>query len=193
MKNEENVKQNKRKLNAVDMIIIVIAACGILAAGIFAFVMLRGDSKDSEGENKSNDAGVTSEYVIKVEKINVDLYSITKGADKVAGCPFLQVGDSVYERESGKYIGKVVSITYEDHVESTNRFETGKVVYATYTGYVDLYITVEAESDNDKGALTVNGYTVRAGSELEFRTYGFYGDGNIVHVDKKTSDAEGGN
>ncbi len=193
MKSEENVKQNKRKLNVIDIVIIIIASCGVLAVIIFAFMMLRGSSGDSNGEGDSKDAGGAYEYVIMVPKINTDLYSITKGADYVVGCPSLQVGDTVYERESGKSIGEIISITYREHREPTNRYGTnGELIYADYVGYIDLIITVEAEPDGDLGVLEVNGCELRAGADLKFRTYGFYGDGSIISVDKASAISEGG-
>ena len=195
MKSEENanVKQNRRKLNAIDIVIIVIAICGILAVVFFALMMLRGDPEESSQGTKKENAGETFEYIIKLPKLNTELYSITKGADNVAGCPSLQVGDAVYERESGKYIGKITSILYEEHVEPTNKYDaSGRLIYANYVGYVDLLITVEAASNGKDGALAINGYNVRAGAELSFRTYGFYGDGKITHVGEKTSNNEEG-
>lgn len=193
MKSEENVKQNKRKLNAIDIVIMAIAACGIIAVIIFAFMMLKGGSGDTDGDIDTEDGSGISEYVIMVPKLNTQLYSITKGADRVVGCPSLQVGDSVYERESGKLIGEITSIKYEDHREPTDRYASnGALIYADYVGYVDLYITVEIPDDGEGNALSVNGYQIRVGAELEFRTYGFYADGSIVSLSRNvTADEEG--
>ena len=59
MKSEENanVKQNRRKLNAIDIVIIVIAICGILAVVFFALMMLRGDPEESSQGTKKKTPG----------------------------------------------------------------------------------------------------------------------------------------
>ena len=190
MKNEENVKQSKKKLNVVDIAVLIMVVCG-LAAVVFLGVMMLTEGSDIFGRKEERTADFT--YMVVVEKVDVQLYSITKGADNMVGCPSLQVGDKVYDRESGELIGAVSGITYRDIRVPTDRAdENGNAVYADYPGYVDLVIAVEAYNDGKNGVYGVNGYEIRSGADISFRTYGFYADGRIESVASKTPDAEGG-
>lgn len=189
MNNKEKVKKNVKKINIVDVLIMVVSV--MVIAAVITFVIALVTDADS-WFGKSDDEKPNVSYTVLVSEVDTELYSIVKSENSVVGCPSLQVGDAVYERNSGEKIGVVSAITYKDSVRSTGAVdENNNLQYVPYPGYVDLYITVDVYCEPGKDANEVNGYEIRIGSELEFRTYGFYADGSIVNVGKLTPADDG--
>lgn len=173
----DNAKINKKKPNVVDVIVVSVIICGLAAIVFFGVMMLKDGFSffKEDGDEQPN-----VEYTFRMSEVDVSLYSITKGADNIVGCPSLQVGDTVYDQLSGKALGQISAIYYEECKASTGMTdENGNLIYSDYPGYVDLIITVQAVSEKDGGVCSVDGYEVRIGNELRFRTYGFCGKGIV--------------
>lgn len=187
MKSKEGTPSRaKSKLGAVDIIVIVIVAAGILAAVYFGIVLLS-DGIDFSGGRPSKDANI--EYTIKVENVDTEVFSFVRGADNALGSSFLQVGDAVYDRESGRSIGTVTAMKYENSKAPTGEpGSAGNMIYAETPGFINVILTVEAATDNDGAPYVVNGLTVRAGENVAFRTYGYYAEGKIVWVGEKVAE-----
>jgi|GEM_PF-2209680 len=184
MKNEESASSRKKiKINFVDIIMIVIAAAAIVAAVYFGITLLS-DGLFFSGTNQNGSANV--EYEIRLEMVDTSIYSFTKGIGNTVTSPFLKTGDTVYDRESGKAIGTVVSMSYKNSQAPTGRTdENGNLEYAEYPDHIDITLKVEAYADTKGGMFEVGGYKLHAGGAIEFRTYGYYGDGVIVSVVEK--------
>ena len=192
MKNKENTADRaKNKLGAVDIIVIVIVAAGIIAAVYFGVVLLSGGIDFSRGKT-SKEANI--EYGIRIENVDTEVFAFVRGSDNTVGSAFLQVGDTVYDRASGKAIGRVAAMTYENSKASTGvPGSTGGMIYAETPGFIDVTITVEAATDAGKDPYVVNGFAVRVGENVAFRTYGYYAEGEIVYMTEKTNEETDGN
>ena len=185
MKNKgSTAARAKNKLGAVDVIVIVIVAAGIIAAVYFGVALLSGGI-DISRSKAPKDANI--EYGIKIENIDTEVFGFVRGSDNAVGSAFLQVGDTVYDRESGKAIGKVTAMTYENSKAPTGEPGiTGVMIYAETPGFIDVTITVEAAADTVNAPYFVNGFAVRVGKDVAFRTYGYYAEGKIVYLTEKT-------
>ncbi len=191
MNGEEKVKTKKVRLNAVDAILLVLVICGMIAAVYFGFVFV----KNGMSFFKNNaDSAPNFTYTIKISRLDSSLYSITEGSEGVAGCPSLQAGDTVYDKESGKIIGKIKTVKYEKCMVATDMSdEKGNVIYAEYPGFVNLLVTVEGARDDEKsGKYEINGIDINSGKQLEFRTYGFTSLATVTEVKSLSNDTKGG-
>ena len=186
MKNKESTAARaENKLGAVDIIVIVIVVAGILAAVCFGVALLSGGMDFLHG-GASKKANI--EYRIRIDNVDTNVFAFAKGADNSLGSTFLQVGDTVYDRESGKAIGTLADMTYEDSRAPTGVLGTnGSMIYAETLGLIDVTLTVEAASSSSEAPYSVNGFDVKVGDTLAFRTYGYYAEGIIISVGAKTA------
>ena len=113
--------------------------------------------------------------------INVD------GDKGTLNCDFIDTKDRVYDCKTGNLIGRVTSVKYEKSLEFTGGLDDdGDPVYAPYLGYIDIIITVSGSgSISDSGIYSINGYEIKVGSEIEFRTEGYTAVGKCTAVTGK--------
>ena len=184
MKNREKesgAPHAENRLGAVDIIVIVIVAAGIFAAVYFGLSLLSGGIDFSHGRTQKK---ANIEYRIRIDDVDTEVFAFIKGADNALGSTFLQVGDAVYDIESGKEIGKLTAMEYEDSRAPTGVLGTdGSMIYAERFGFIDVTLTVEAAASSSNPPYSVNGYELKAGDTLAFRTYGYYAEGTIISIE----------
>lgn len=185
MRNEEiTEKKSGKKLSPVDIIMIIVTGAGIIAAIVFAVILLT-NGNGGNGSDKNAKKPGDFEYEILVSRLDTGMFEVVKGADNELGAVFLQAGDDVYDRLSGSRIGTVKSVSYRSSMVPTGDVTaTGELEYAEYPGFIDVIIRVEAYSDGKDGTFTMNSYDIRAGRKIAFRTYGYFADGEIISVSR---------
>lgn len=191
MNGEEKVKAKKVKLNAVDAILLVLVICGMAAAVYFGFIFVKNGMSFFKN-NKDSTPDFT--YTLRIDQLDSSLYSITEGIEGLAGCPSLQAGDTVYDKESGKSIGKIKTVRYEKCMLATDMCdENGNIIYAEYPGFVNLLVTIEGTRDDEKSmAYEINGITIKYGKKVDFRTYGFTSVATVTDISPLADDMKGG-
>jgi len=183
---ESGEKKASKKLSPIDIIMIIITGAGIVAAIVFAVIMLVGKSGDKAAKSAQT---ADFEYRILVSGVDTGKFEFAEAEDGSLESAFLKAGDKVYDRKSGKEIGTVKTVTSDDHrIPTGDVSATGELEYAVCPGYIDLIITVSALSDNKDGSYVINSYRVRSGQDIAFHTYGYYADGEILSVSEATAE-----
>ena len=186
MEKTQKTKKVKR-INFVDWILIAIALAAVVSFVYFAFF-----SELNLFGNAHSD--VTVQYTLRVEKLNTDLLMLNIQDDEgVLRADFLSDGDKVYDSVSGKQIGKIASIKYVRSTEKTGNVNenNGTLEYAPCPGYVNLIITVIGAGSSDSGVISINGYEIKIGDEIGFRTDQYDAIGKCTYVsgkEKSTND-----
>lgn len=163
--NRSQINKKRKKISPVDVVIAVIFLVALAATVYLAIVLMTDDGASDRNDGVAADCRLVIENV-DIERFDITLNEVTGGVD----CEFLQVGDQVYDPESGEPIGRITSIAYELSTASSGEVnEEGNLIYVEYPGYVDLVITLrtELEGEND---YTVGSLNLRLGQEIHFRT-----------------------
>ncbi len=148
----------EKKLNAIDIGVIVIIAIVIIAAAILLLPKKSTDSSASDGKNAS-----TQTVVLEVKKKTETF------------CNAVQVGDEVKDPSNMKKIGKIVSIDRVPSTAYTVSPEDASFVVATVPDNYDMYVTVELNGVKD---------TKRIGTSLSIRGKKYICQGYIVDIIK---------
>lgn len=184
---DKNKKIKKaRRVNFVDWMLIIIALAAVASFVYFAFFSeldLFGASHDQ----------ISVQYTIRVEKVNAEYLMLNvQEKEGPLEAHFISVGDKVYDSNVGKLIGKVSSLRYEQSTAPTGKVdENGTLVYAPYPGYVDLIITVSGSGYESSGVISIDGYEIRIGDEISFRTEKYDAAGMCTYVGGKEKGTDG--
>lgn len=176
--NRSQIKTKKKKISPVDIVIAIIFLIALLSMIYLTFTLL---DEDNSG---INEGGIAADCKLSVEQVDIERFGIT--LNEVTGgieCAFLNVGDQVYDPESGESIGRVNAITYEIATMPTGEVdEEGNLIYAEYPGYIDLIVTVRTElaSETDR---TVGSLNLQLGRELKLRTASYEADALVVGME----------
>ena len=186
--NNENTKARSakrhsgRRMNFIDWLLILIA---LACVGVFVYFAFFSEV-DLFG---SKEEKATVQYTIKIENVNAKMLGINaEGEEGTLNCDFIYARDRVYDCKTGNLIGRVTSVKYERSYKATGARDesTGNLVYAPYVGHIDIIITVSGSgSISDGGIYSINGYEIRVGSEIEFRTEGYTAVGKCTDVTGK--------
>lgn len=174
-------KHSGRRMNFVDWVLILIVIACVGAFVYFAFF----SELDLFG-TKEEKASI--QYTVKIENVNAKMLGINVSDSKGAlNCDFIDTKDRVYDCKTGELIGRVISVEYEKSLEPTGAVdEHGNLIYDQYPGYIDIIITVSAGgSISDDGIYSINGYELRVGADIEFRTEGYTATGKCISVTGK--------
>ena len=174
-------KRGGRRMNFVDWLLVLIALACIGAFVYFAFF----SELDIFG-TKEEKASV--QYTVKIENVNADMLGVSLNGEKgELNCDFIDTKDKVYDCKTGNLIGRVTSVRYERSLEFTGELdEHGSPVYAPYADYIDIIITISASgSISDERVYSINGYEIRVGADIEFRTEGYTAIGKCTSVTGK--------
>lgn len=154
------IKQ-KKKFNFIDIAIIVFV---IAVAAVLIKVYV---SDDSSSDVKNS---VTLQYVIQSDMLSEEL------ADNVSP------GDVVYEKKTGRAIGKVSSCDVRGALH-TGVSDAGAQVISDIAGYRVLYITVEVDAAGAAGGYSVENIPICAGEDYELMFKNLYCTGTCISVE----------
>lgn len=158
------MEKRKHRFNIIDVLIIALLA-------FLVFLAVRGLSEEDKGKYKS----VALRYVIRTDDIAEEL------SDNVS------VGDGVFERETGKQIGKVVSCDVRNSVYIGTSAE-GNTVNTEIPGYRCLYITVEADAENTGDGYSVEGIQISSGKKYTVMLPSLYCSTECINVEALSSE-----
>ncbi|MBR3715289.1 MAG: DUF4330 domain-containing protein [Clostridia bacterium] len=170
-------RRNGKRMNLVDWILVLVVLASVGVFVYFAFF----SELDIFG---SKEEKVSVQYTVRVEKVNAEMLGVEiDGESGSLVCDFIDTKDRVYDCDSGKAIGRVTSVKYESSYEPTGAVDqNGNLVYAKYPGHIDIVITVSGSGSLSDGIYSINGYEIRVGSDIEFRTEGYTALGKCVSV-----------
>lgn len=173
-------RHSGRKMNFIDWLLVLIVIACVGAFVYFAFFSELGLFGSKEDK-------VSVQYTVKIENVNAEMLGINADGEKgTLNCDFIDTKDKVYDCKTGTLIGRVTSVKYERSYKSTGMVdEYGDLVYAPYVGYIDIIITVSASGSLSDGIYSIDGYEIRVGSEIEFRTEGYTALGKCTAVTGK--------
>ncbi len=173
-------------MNLVDWLLILVA---LISVGVFVYFAFFSEL-DLFGKDEEK---ISVEYTLVVENVNAGLFGLgVPEENSELNADFIDTGDRVYDCEKGAAIGKVTSVRYEQAKKSTGAVgENGTLIYANYPGHVNIIITVSGSGLGSDGVYSINGYEIRVGSDVEFRTEGYTANGKCVSVSGKEIDNSG--
>lgn len=185
---DKNKKIKKaRRVNFVDWMLIIIALAAVASFVYFAFF------SELDLFGRSHDE-ISVQYTIRVEKVNTE-YLMLNAQEKEGPLEahFISVGDKVYDSNGGKLIGRVSSLRYEQSTAPTGKKDdnNGNLVYAPYPKHVDLIITVSGSGYESSGVISIDGYEIRIGNEISFRTEKYDAVGMCTYVGGKEKSTDG--
>ena len=150
-KNKKN-KARRAGFNIIDLVVIL-AVLSLIAMVAVAYFSDREDSKTGDA--------ATLQYVIQSDAISEAM------ADNIA------IGDAVFDRDSGREIGRIAAFDVRSAVHTGMNSE-GVQVVDEIEGFRVLYITVEADAVFRGDKFTVSGVTVSAGAEYKLMMKNLY-------------------
>lgn len=177
-------------MNFIDWLLILVALASIGAFVYFAFF----SELDLFGKDEQK---INVEYTLRVEKVNAEFFlglnnDSLPDTRTTLNADFIDVGDKVYSSADGTLVGRVKSVEYERSKISTNKYDdNGILIYAEYPGYVDFIITVSGSGLGTDGVYSINGYEIKVGSDIQFRTEGYNAVGKCIKVSGKEIENNG--
>lgn len=157
--------RGKYRFNVVDVILIIVIALS-LASILFLFFF-------KGGQADSNDAETVSDIIYTVEQ--KELPDILRGK--------IGMGDSVYDGETGVYLGQVIDVEYTDSVYVEYDAANNTAASELYPGKIDVKVRISSEAVVDEnGGFRINGCLVNVGKGFELHFPYFVGDTVCVSV-----------
>lgn len=160
--------KSKKKLNIIDLIIIIFLVGAIALAGFF-FIK-------SKTQNNPVGSAVYADFTIDIPVLKESYKSLIK------------VGDPVIETVRHTPLGQVVNVVYNDaKIVTTDTQESGKMQEALYPDHVNLKVTIRGPFEiNQNGEYSVAGSSVVVGSLINFSTPNFINSGYCISIDHLT-------
>ncbi|MBR6916860.1 MAG: DUF4330 family protein [Clostridia bacterium] len=140
------METRKHRFNIVDVIVIllVLAAAALIGIKLFA------------AEEEQNRVELT--FVMQTLQADID----TMIPDELS--PNVKEGDAVYDAESGRRIGTVVTCDSRP-ARYTGMSKSGNTVVSDVSGYKTLYITCTAQGYEDPDAYYSDGVMISTGKQ----------------------------
>ncbi|MBR5516077.1 MAG: DUF4330 family protein [Clostridia bacterium] len=158
------IKEKRKKFNFIDAILLMVILVLVAAFSYIGF-------KAYDNYFQKQASGIPIKYQILVEGVSNDIkYSVNKG-------------DAVIETATLTSIGKVLeySITPSKFMGVD---ENGNVVVNDHPSESDILITVEVNATGIGGTYDINGYSITAGKDLNFRIPGLRMQGKCIAVEE---------
>ena len=164
---EHNTPKFRLRLNLFDGIVL------LLALGVAAF-LLWSNLKGGGAEPAQTGTASTVRYTVRFQKW-------PQGNSQL-----IQEGDRLIDNVKKYEMGHVVSYEVVPSVTRLLDHENKKYVQATYEGYEDILVTVEAPCTvTDEAIVVGGGYQVRAGIIAYVKGEGYMASGPIVAVERE--------
>lgn len=161
--NIKNTEKKRRRFNAFDLLILVIA----LAVAFAAFWIIDPLYLFSADEKQP----VTLTYVVVFRGVDDDVKNGMKN------------GDTVASGSTSEVLGKVTGIRTREAVVWEHIEGNDTMVKKTLEGKSDVYVTVKVDCQYEKGiGYIVNGQQIAYGTRLSLRLSGFVGVGECVSL-----------
>ena len=159
------MEKKKRRINVVDVFIVIVAAALIAAFAYFAV----GDS----GINTDTKGEATIRYDVSIEGFAEEYKDLVKVGDKISNVDF------------DCEVGKVVAVAPAEHtvVYNYNKAEQ-KMVAAEVPDSYKCLITVETKCEEADLGYHVGAVQIKTGKKMNFRTPGFAFAGIIMDIER---------
>ena len=151
--------KNKKRINAVDILIVAVLLCALICTG---FIMIRG--LGAFGER------VIVSYTVAVDPIDSDFVS------KVA------LGDKLYDYNTGEHIGTVRTVS-DSQAYKKSYSEGADPRGSAVEGMSVLYITMTTEAQKTDIGYTVGNTLLGIGRTIEMRFPNLYCIGKCVSIE----------
>ena len=162
------MEKKKRRINIVDVFIVIAAAVLIAAFAYFAV----GDS----GINTDTLGEATIRYNISIEGFAEEFRDLVKVGDKIRNVDF------------DCDVGEVVAVTPAEHtvVYNYNKAEQ-KMVPAQVPDSYKCTVTVETKCEEADQAYYVGAVQIKTGKKMNFRTPGFAFAGVVMEIERSVA------
>lgn len=151
------MEKRKHKFNIIDAVVIALVAAA--AALLIYRAVSRGGAE--------REAKLT--FVMQTDMIPEEL------SDNVA------VGDALYDGESGRKIGEVVSCDVRP-AQHTGKSKNGTPVISEVASYRQLYVTCETLTTDGGDEYTADGVVISSGKRYKLMFSGLYCEGECITV-----------
>ena len=157
-------KNQRRKMNAVDVLILLCVLVVVLA---LVYMMFFSDFKLFSPESGYDEVKIRC--TLRIEPVDNDFL--------VNDTIPISLNDLFYNLDDRYMLGKVVEIGPKRPylVASTNSSSGGSLIYGSYPGKSIFAVTVEASVVVENGVYFINGNAVREGDVFNFSTPYFTG------------------
>jgi len=159
--------KNRKKVNFVDIVLVIMIMASILTIAYMLFFSDIGIFAD-------NSEKVWVQYNVRIEGIDESLASLP-AAD-----------DLIYKGESNIQIGIVKGVEVQPYKVATDRAdEQGMLIYEEVEGKKTVILTVEYEARiTDRGFFEIEGCDIAIGSKLIFKTRDLVLEGYCISVSR---------
>ncbi|MHC1695073.1 MAG: DUF4330 family protein [Eubacteriales bacterium] len=158
----EAVFTKKRRLNVVDiilMLIIVLAICAL------AYILI--------GNKLTTESNYETVYTIVVPIVKNEIAQEAQ---------LLKPGAVITDSVRGYNIGKLVSVSLEPATINVANQMTGVVTEELYPEHSKITLTVKSECDKSDKGYSINGYEIYVGVQVHFRTEHLVNYGNCTSL-----------
>lgn len=162
--NTQQTQKTRRKLNAFDIVIIVLLLA--VAGAVIYFGVTGGGALFQKNDT------VEILYTVRVREIPNDVVLT------------LDKGDTVIDSVKLYEVGNIESYTTEPSPFYGQNEEEKSTVLGTYPDVKDVYVTVRAEATKSEEKYDVNGMRVAVGTAIYLRTPHFAGYGFCSSVEE---------
>ena len=147
------------KVSIIDVLVVVVILAGIVGA-VFAFGKINSGAvlTENKGIVRHDSTLDTLEVTMRLREVR----SMTKDA--------IHIGDEVFAKDTGKYLGTVVSVTSEPAKKIISGFD-GRSALATVPEKMDVLMVLHVGGKRtDGGFFTGNNIHLVYGSEMQIIT-----------------------
>ena len=164
---ERNTPSFRLRLNLFDAIILILV---LAVGGVLAWLALRPAAQEAADPSVAS----TVRYTVRFQNW------------PEGNSALVQEGDVLVDNVRNYELGQVVSFEVVPAVSRQLDHEGRKYVQATYEGYEDILVTVEAPcTENDEAIVVGGGYEIRVGTVTYIRGEGYMASGPIVAIERE--------
>lgn len=150
-------RTDRRPMRILDLVLVLLILCVLVGVIVF---FLKNPPTSLRNEH------VRIEYVLESREIRDEF------ADAI------RVGDPVYEANTLRKIGEVVSVEYAQSTTLSFSQNADQMVEVPYPNRLDIRITIRSKADHRDGAYSIDGVgAIRMNSCLSYLTSTFSGKG----------------
>lgn len=159
MSNTKNPAGKRFRFNFIDVGLILII---LLSAGALWYLLTRYGQPESTEQTQVLGQ---IEYRLTVSPLREEF----RGK--------VNVGDKVWDRESGQMLGEVTDVSYGTYPFVGTNASTGENVTSNYPGLLTMTVKVRSDADMTDGFCRIGQEEMLIGKEIGFRVPGLYADG----------------
>ncbi len=157
--------KQKTKFNIMDALILL-AVLAIIALLLYVFVF----SENSALKNAGADT-YTLTYVVEVTEISDEFSDL------------ISAGDRVIDSAKKMHIGTVTAVEVQPYLYMGTDTHAGNLVLNPVDGYVNMYITIQADAVLNGATYSIDGYDIYIGEKMHLAFPDMVCTGHCIALD----------